>query len=158
MIRPARPADYEAVLSLEALSFASAFDMAHLTHLLAQPNSLAFVADFAEEKVRLIAGPVVGYIIAQIIADEAEILSLAVAPLAQRRGVDTALLGRLMAQWEAQNIGAIWLEVAADNSTAIRLYEKAGFIVSGHRPRYYRRPGGAVDAVLMKCLMTEAFS
>ena len=119
---------------------------------------MAFVADFAEEKVRLIAGPVVGYIIAQIIADEAEILSLAVAPLAQRRGVGTALLGRLMAQREAQNIGAIWLEVAADNSTAIRLYEKAGFIVSGHRPRYYRRPGGAVDAVLMKCLMTEAFS
>ena len=158
MIRPARPADYDAVLSLEALSFTSAFDKAHLTHLLAQPNGLAFVADFAEEKGRLLGGPIVGYIIAQIIADEAEILSLAVAPRAQRRGIGAALLGHLMAQRDAQNIGALWLDVAADNLTAIRLYEKAGFIVSGHRPHYYRRAGGAVDAVMMKCLMTEAFS
>ena len=158
MIRPAQPADYEAILSLEALSFTSAFDKAHLRHLIAQQRGLAFVAEFAAGKGQPMADSFVGYIIAHIVADEAEILSLAVAPLARRRGVGTALLGHLIAQRKAQNFGTIWLEVAADNLTAIRLYEKAGFIVSGHRPRYYRRPGGAVDAVLMKCLVTEAFS
>ena len=158
MIRPVQPADYDAILSLEALSFTSAFDKAHLSHLIAQQRGLAFVAEFVVEKNQPMTGSLVGYIIAHIIADEAEILSLAVAPLAQRRGVGAALLGHFVAQQKAQNIGTIWLDVAADNLTAIRLYEKAGFIVSGHRPRYYRRPGGAVDAVLMKCLMTEAFS
>jgi ribosomal-protein-alanine N-acetyltransferase len=158
MIRPARPADYDAILSLEALLFTSAFDKRHLTHLLAQPGGLAFVADFEGESDRPMADPFAGYIIAQIVGDEAEILSLAVAPLAQRHGVGAALLGHLIEQRDAQNIAAIWLDVAADNVAAMRLYEKAGFIVSGHRPHYYRRPGGAVDAVLMKCLMTEAFS
>ena len=158
MIRPVQPADYDAILSLEALSFTSAFDKAHLRHLIAQPRGLAFVAEFAAEKDQPIAASFAGYIIAQIIANEAEILSLAVAPLARRRGVGAALLGHLIAQREAQNISTIWLDVAADNVTAIRLYEKAGFIVSGHRPHYYRRAGGAVDAVMMKCLMTEAFS
>ena len=158
MIRPAQPADYEAILSLEALSFTSAFDKAHLRHLIAQQRGLAFVAEFAAEKDQPMMNSFAGYIIAQIIVDEAEILSLAVAPRARRRGVGAALLGHLIAQREAQNIGTIWLDVAADNLTAIRLYEKAGFIVSGHRPCYYRRPDGAVDAVLMKCLMAEAFS
>ena len=158
MIRPIGPADYEAILSIEALLFTSAFDKRHLTHLLEQPGGVAFVADFAAEKDWPVADPFAGYIIAQIVGDEAEILSLAVAPLARRRGVGAALLGHLIAQRDAQNIGAIWLEVATDNMAAIRLYEKIGFIVSGHRPDYYRRPGGAVDAVLMKCLMTEAFS
>ena len=154
MIRPVEPADYDAILSLEALSFTSAFNKAHLSHLIAQPRALAFVAEFAAEKDKPRADSFAGYIIAQIIADEAEILSLAVAPLARRRGVGAALLDHLIAQSDAHNIGTIWLDVAADNVTAIRLYERAGFIVSGHRPRYYRRPGGAVDAVLMKCLMT----
>ena len=158
MIRPVQPADYEAILSLEALSFTSAFDKAHLRNLIAQRRGLAFVAEFAAEKDQPMADSFVGYIIAHIIADEAEILSLAVAPLVRRRGVGAALLDHLIAQLKAQKIGTIWLEVAADNLTAIGLYEKAGFIVSGHRPRYYRRPGGAVDAVLMKCVMTEAFS
>ena len=158
MIRPVQPADYDAILSLEALSFTSAFDKAHLRHLIAQPSGLAFVAELAAEKDQPMTHSFAGYIIAQIIADEAEILSLAVAPIARRRGVGAALLGHLIAQREAQNIGTIWLDVAADNAKAIRLYEKAGFIVSGYRPRYYRRPGGAVDAVLMKCLIPEAFS
>jgi ribosomal-protein-alanine N-acetyltransferase len=158
MIRPVRRADYDAILSLEALLFTSAFDKRHLIHLLAQPGCLAFVADSAADKEWPLADPFTGYIIAQMVADEAEILSLAVAPLARRRGVGAALLGHLVAQLDANNIGAIWLDVAADNVTAIRLYEKAGFIISGNRPHYYRRPSGAVDAVLMKCLMTEAFS
>ena len=158
MIRPVRPADYDAILSLEALLFPSAFDKRHLTHLLAQPGGVAFVADVAAEKDWPVADPFAGYIIAQIVGDEAEILSLAVAPLARRRGIGAALLGHLIAQRDTQNIGAIWLDVAADNMAAIRLYEKAGFIISGHRPHYYRRPGGAVDAVLMKCLLTAAFS
>ena len=55
MIRPVQPADYDAILSLEALSFTSAFDKAHLRHLIAQPRGLAFVAEFAAEKDQPIA-------------------------------------------------------------------------------------------------------
>jgi ribosomal-protein-alanine N-acetyltransferase len=41
----------------------------------------------------------------------------------------------------------IYLEVAEDNALARALYEKAGFVVNGTRPAYYRRKNGAVDAI-----------
>ena len=86
-----------------------------------------------------------GYIIAQIITNEAEILSLAVAPLARRRGVGAVAD---LAQREAYQH-----DLARRGGRQPFAFMKSWFRVSGHRP--YRRPGGAVDAVLMKCLMTD---
>jgi ribosomal-protein-alanine N-acetyltransferase len=46
---------------------------------------------------------------------------------------------------------AMFLEVAADNPGAIRLYERAGFATVGRRSGYYgRRQGGSVDAIVMR--------
>ncbi|HRD79014.1 MAG TPA: ribosomal protein S18-alanine N-acetyltransferase [Hyphomicrobiaceae bacterium] len=90
----------------------------------------------------------IGYILAQIAADEAEILSIGVTPDVQRRGVGRQLLRALLrAAWKAE-VKSVHLEVAADNRVAEALYKSEGFLEVGRRPEYYARANGpAVDAV-----------
>ena len=49
-----------------------------------------------------------------------------------------------------EGVRLIHLEVAADNSGAVALYEALGYQVSGRRKQYYQRVSGhRVDAVMM---------
>jgi ribosomal-protein-alanine N-acetyltransferase len=80
---------------------------------------------------------VLGFLVVrQIAADEREILNLAVDPAERRRGVARKLLEtelrRTKTQW--------YLEVRASNSSAIKLYESAGFRETGRRKSYYTNP------------------
>jgi ribosomal-protein-alanine N-acetyltransferase len=83
-------------------------------------------------------------LLARITADEAEILTLAVAPAARRRGVGAALVDRAMQRAAAAGAGAMFLEVASGNQAARALYERAGFIRVGRRARYYPNGGDAL--------------
>jgi len=87
-----------------------------------------------------------GFLIAQVIVPEAEILTLAVAPEARRRGIAQAMVRELT--WHP-GVRRVFLEVAADNTPARALYASLGFTVTGRRRGYYARPAGAVDALLM---------
>jgi [ribosomal protein S18]-alanine N-acetyltransferase len=80
----------------------------------------------------------------QTVADEAEILNIAVDPSFRRRGIGSALL---MAVCE-QASGSIFLEVAEHNAPAIALYRKLGWQEAGLRAGYYNQ--GTVNAVVMK--------
>jgi ribosomal-protein-alanine N-acetyltransferase len=86
-------------------------------------------------------GRAVGFALARIVADEAELLLLAVAPDAQRRGVGRALLMDFIAGASARGAGRLHLEVR-DGNPAIRLYEAAGFALAGRRRNYYRGDDG----------------
>jgi ribosomal-protein-alanine N-acetyltransferase len=92
-----------------------------------------------------------GMLLARITADEAEILTLAVAPQARRAGIGAALLGRAMQRAAASGAAAMFLEVASGNLSARKLYEKAGFIRVGRRARYY--PNGG-DALVLRADLT----
>jgi ribosomal-protein-alanine N-acetyltransferase len=86
------------------------------------------------------------------VGGEAELLTLAVAPRAQRQGRGRRLLQRWLATETATEV---FLEVAADNTPAIALYRDLGFAVISERKAYYARPQGpAVDALLMRCTLT----
>jgi ribosomal-protein-alanine N-acetyltransferase len=97
-----------------------------------------------------LSGEVAGFILCRIAADEAEVLTLAVAPAMRRRGVAGALLERAMAAALAAGAGAAFLEVAADNPGAEALYRAHGFREVGRRPGYFSRAGGAVAALIMR--------
>jgi len=75
---------------------------------------------------------------------EAEIMNLAVHPLARQRGIAASLLDAL----RRQLAGAIFLEVRASNRAARALYERSGFVLVGRRTNYYRDP--VDDALVMK--------
>ena len=88
-----------------------------------------------------------GFALLRVVADEAELLTLGVAPDQRRRGIADAL----MRQW-IRDCGArrAFLEVAEDNVAAQALYARHGFTVAGRRKAYYSRPGApSADALLM---------
>jgi ribosomal-protein-alanine N-acetyltransferase len=92
---------------------------------------------------------VVGYVVAWLVADEAEVANLAVAPEWRGRGVGAALLDAALN--EARNGGAhvAHLEVRDSNVAARALYGSRGFMPVGRRRRYYQAP--VEDAVLLRC-------
>ncbi len=113
---------------------------------------------FAEEFTSLLESPLCFasgdrrcFALVRVIADEAELLTIATDPEFQRRGLARAL----MQDWQtlAQSRGAktCFLEVAADNCAAIALYLSEGFAACGRRSGYYgRRNAAAVDAIVMQ--------
>ena len=91
-----------------------------------------------------------GFILARVAADEAEVLTLAVAPQSRRRGIGRALVAEAMVRGAARGAGAMFLEVARSNAAALALYGAAGFEPVGERRRYY--PNGEDAMVLRRTL------
>ena len=93
---------------------------------------------------------VVGFSLFRTVADDAELLLLAVAPNAQHRGVGRALLGNFIAEAKKNGADRIHLEVR-DGNPAARVYEAAGFEQTNRRRDYYRgREGGQYDALTFR--------
>ena len=93
----------------------------------------------------------VGFAVSRMAADEAEILSIAVAAGHRGRGLSRNLLLTHLGHLAGHGVRKIFLEVEENNQPARRLYERAGFSVAGRRERYYRQPGGEqLNALLMR--------
>jgi len=88
-----------------------------------------------------------GFICGRLVADEAEILNLAVRPDRRRQGIGQALVQAFLRVVKAQAGTTVHLEVRESNLGAIAFYAHAGFRVTGKRPGYYQAPPEA--AVLM---------
>lgn len=91
-----------------------------------------------------------GFIMVRTVADEAEILTLAVRPRARRSGLGRALVEAGAAEAVRSGARSLFLEVAQDNPAALALYGGAGFAEAGRRPGYYRRADApAADALIL---------
>ena len=91
-----------------------------------------------------------GGLIAQIVADECEILALATDPDAQRQGVASSLLTELISHATDAGAMRMLLEVAEGNTAARAFYTARGFAPIGTRRAYYTlRDGSKDDAVLL---------
>lgn len=91
-----------------------------------------------------------GFVLGRVVLDEAELLTIAVAPEARRQGLGAMLLAAFHQAAEARGAQSAFLEVAADNPAAIALYQGAGWQAGGRRRGYYHPPTGpAVDALVM---------
>lgn len=95
------------------------------------------------------AGRLVGVLLLRSVLDEAEILTVCVAPEARRRGLGRALVSAAVATAARKGANRIYLEVAVDNPAALSLYGSIGFREAGRRKGYYRRPAGRVDALVL---------
>ena len=85
-------------------------------------------------------GKVVGFLVARRMADEMEILNVAVEPALRRRGVARRLLEATLAFGRASGAKRAFLEVRESNAGAISFYVRQGFAPAGRRPRYYADP------------------
>ena len=92
-------------------------------------------------------GRVAGFLAAREVADELEILNLAVAVASRRQGIAGRLLREAMQWGAAEGVAKIYLEVRASNAPAKTFYESHGFYTMGARPNYYSDP--VDDALLL---------
>jgi ribosomal-protein-alanine N-acetyltransferase len=83
-----------------------------------------------------------------MLADEAEVHTLAVDPGWRRRGLGCFLLRQALGLARGRGARAAVLEVRAHNEAALRLYEASGFGIVGRRRDYYRLP--VDDALLLR--------
>ena len=91
-----------------------------------------------------------GFLFGRTIADEAELLTLAVDPAARRQGIGLDLVTRFLNRARQMGATSAFLEVAADNTAAIALYERCGFVAAGVRKGYYAEPDGRrTDALIL---------
>lgn len=81
-----------------------------------------------------------------------ELVAMWVDPAERRSGVARALIDAVVEWARAQNAPAVALWVAEDNASALRLYEKCGFALTGERE--VMRSG--VDQVRMRRPLTQA--
>lgn len=98
----------------------------------------------------------VGFILVRDLGNECEILSFGVTPRWRRRGIAQTLLQTVIDETARRNLPSIVLEVAVDNDPARDLYLAAGFTVVGRRARYYRRPDGRADALVLRLALPRA--
>ena len=109
---------------------------AQIASTLASPFSFALVRE-------------TGFLLGQVVAGEAELLTIAVYPEARRRGTGRALVEAFLAEAKARGADTAFLEVAETNTAARSVYAAAGFAQTGRRKGYYRGAGQMVDAILM---------
>jgi ribosomal-protein-alanine N-acetyltransferase len=132
------------IAALHEKLFDPPWDAATVRPLLDHPGSTAFVALLGQPKAT------VGFVLGQIAADEAEILSIGVAPEWQRRGLGRRLVEGLARAVARAEVKRLILEVADDNAAAHALYRGLGFTEVGRRRNYYHRTSGSpVDALLL---------
>ncbi|WP_299838338.1 GNAT family N-acetyltransferase [uncultured Jannaschia sp.] len=117
---------------------ASAFDGA------ARWSEAAFAATLSAPETFVVTSPA-GFAIGRVTLDEAELLTLVVAPEHRRRGEGRALVSAFAATARDRGAGTGFLEVAADNAAARALYARTGWREGGRRRGYY----GGTDALIL---------
>ena len=98
-------------------------------------------------------GKLAGFVVAGRMADEMEILNLAVEPSYRRRGAATKLLEAAMEFAQARGARRVFLEVRASNAGAMAFYQRHGFAEIARRPRSYAEP--VEDALVLARALAE---
>ncbi|KAB2941595.1 MAG: ribosomal protein S18-alanine N-acetyltransferase [Hyphomicrobium sp.] len=140
----ASPERAEEIAALHARLFDPPWDADSVTQSIEHPASASFIAQVREPR------SLAGFVIGRIAADEAEILSIGVAPEWQRRGIARQMVEGLARAARRAEVRRLFLEVASDNDPAIALYKSLGFKTAGRRKAYYQRGAGeSVDAIIL---------
>ena len=143
LVEPASLRDATALAQIHGASFHRGWSESEFESMLAERNTLV-------HRLRM-GRKTIGFSVSRIGADEAEILSIAVAESHRGRGLSNNLLLTHLGHLAGRGVRTVFLEVEENNQPARRLYESAGFSVVGRRERYYRQGGGeALDALLMR--------
>ena len=105
----ASPERADEIAALHARLFDPAWDAESITAVIEHPAAASFIAQIREPRA------LAGFVIGRIAADEAEILSIGVAPEWQRRGIGRQMVEGLVRAARRAEVKRLFLEVAADN-------------------------------------------
>jgi ribosomal-protein-alanine N-acetyltransferase len=138
----AHPRDAAALAALHAASFNRGWSEQEFEQLLTDRNVIADRAASGRSNI--------AFILSRRAADEAEILSVAVARPWQGRGLARRLLDLHLRRLAGFGLRAVFLEVDEENEPARRLYARAGFREVGRRPGYYPQGSAARAALVLR--------
>jgi [ribosomal protein S18]-alanine N-acetyltransferase len=143
VVEPASLRDTANLAKIHGASFHRGWGEGEFESMLTERNTLV---------QRLRSGSkVIGFAVSRMAADEAEILSIAVAASHRGRGLSRDLLLTHLGHLAGRGIRTVFLEVEENNQPARRLYDRAGFTIAGRRERYYREPdGNQLNALVMR--------
>ncbi len=91
----------------------------------------------------------VGFVVYRLAGEEAEVLTIGVAPAQRGAGVGARLMTAVSAACAVLGVSALLLEVGERNASARALYARLGFAPAGRRPGYYRQSDGAREDALI---------
>lgn len=91
-------------------------------------------------RVALQSAEIAGYLVAQIVGNEAELHNIAVAAHHQRQEVGTELLKDFLREAGQLSVNEVFLMVRASNHPAQIFYQKFQFESCGRRPNAYQNP------------------
>jgi ribosomal-protein-alanine N-acetyltransferase len=144
-VRPATTDDVPAIVALEQANLgpdAWSFGLVEEGVRGALPTIRYLVAE--------VDGAVVGYAVASVVTDIAELQRIAVDPDHRRHGLATALLEAVLVAATHGGADRLLLEVRENNAAAIGFYAARDFVEIDRRPRYYR--DGTTAVVMLRRL------
>jgi ribosomal protein S18 acetylase RimI-like enzyme len=145
-VRPYQPEDYPRLLEIDQACFIEgiAYSKGEMCYFLGMPTAISLVGLQDEE--------ITGFVIADRFRPRrasrsvGKIITIDVAPCAQRSGLGTLLMSSAEAALKQTGCDYVSLEVAVDNEPALRFYKKHGYSVLKVLPRYYL---DSIDGLLM---------
>jgi [ribosomal protein S18]-alanine N-acetyltransferase len=138
-IEPGTFEDLDAVMDVMDQAFGARFGEAWTRSQLAGILPMAGVSlTLASQRD---SSEAVGFSLVRSVADEAELLLLAVRPRHHRQGIGRRLLDHFMDEARRDGIVRVHLEVR-DGNPAVGMYRDAGFATVGRRRNYYHASDG----------------
>ena len=142
----ASPEHAAELAQLHAGLFEKAWDADSFSALLRDPGSTSFLARVGQPQ------QTAGFIVSQLAADEAEILTIGVCKDSQRHGIARRLVEALARAAKKAEVRRLFLEVGQSNAAALALYKGLGFQQVGQRKGYYEHAGAPAEDALVLAL------
>jgi ribosomal-protein-alanine N-acetyltransferase len=149
LLRRAHAADVRALAALEAACFTHPWTEAQMAEEVATPPPGGVLVLEGPQSAGGPPGGLQAYCAFRLVLDEMQVMTLAVAPAARRRGLARWLLRFAMRKAARAGARRALLELRAGNRAALALYASLGFRHLGVRREYYREP--VEDALTLVC-------
>ena len=151
-IRAVEGFDLPVLTALHAACFTAPGDQPwtqrSFSEVLQMPGAGARIAALGTEPV--------GFALARVVVDEAELLLIGIHPAHRRAGHGRVLLDHVAEALRAAGAARLFLEVAENNQAATTFYRKAGFEPVGRRAKYYENADALVLAKALRADIVQA--
>jgi ribosomal-protein-alanine N-acetyltransferase len=142
-IEPAQAKDADAAAKLHAAGFYRGWPREEFAAYITGEGTPVYVACDAKRKIA-------GFSMLRHLGEDVELITIAVDNKWRKKGVGGALMRAMVDDLLMSPAKRLVLEVAADNTAALKLYGKFGFKHIGERKGYYPRPDGTpATAIVM---------
>ncbi len=124
-LRPVVPEDFPQILEIENACQVAPWNLAHFQAELAKPHGhfLVLTDDETDERVG-------GYIVFWTLLEDAQILSVVVAPGCRRKGFARLMMRAALNEALRRSCTQMLLDVRKSNASAVALYDSLGFTIT----------------------------